>query len=241
MFNPNQIINFKRKFVCRFKNSPKNEQRLIKSFFNDKPAGYYVDVGANEPIKESQTFHLENLGWRGLLIEALPYYANLLRKQRKGKVIQYAASSPKNHNKKLKFIVAGGHSTLNNNLIALGDFSNKTTTVTCKTLDSILRDNKVAVNFDFISIDIEGHEMEMFKGFHLKKWKPKLVLLEDHVINHQKHNFMTANGYQIILRTGLNSWYVPVAAGYQLSLFSKIGFFRKYYIGLLSRKFRYRK
>ena len=75
------------------------------------------------------------------------------QKKRTGKVIQFAVSSPKNHNKKLKFIVAGGHSTLNDNPISLGDFSNKTTTVTCKTLDSILEDNKVLTAFDFISVD----------------------------------------------------------------------------------------
>ena len=150
-------------------------------------------------------------------------------------------SSPKNQNKKLKFIVAGGHSTLNENPIALGDFSNKITTVTCRTLDSILKDNKVLEDFDFISIDIEGHELEMFEGFNLNKWQPKLVLLEDHVTNHKKHDLMKKNGYQVILRTGLNSWYVPAAVGYKLSLFSRLEFFRKYYIGLLSRKFRYRK
>ena len=241
MFNPKKIINFKKRFIYQFKNPPENEQNLIQSFFSNKSNGYYVDVGANEPIKESQTYHLEKLGWHGLLIEALPYYANLLIKNRTGKVVQCAVSSPKNHNKKVRLIVAGGHSTLNENLIALGDFSNKTTMVVCKTLDSILKKNKVKVGFDFISIDIEGHELEMFKGFRLNEWKPKLVLLEDHVIDHQKHNLMKNNGYQVILRTGLNSWYVPINSGYKLNLFSKIEFFRKYYIGLLFRKFRYRR
>ena len=69
-----------------------------------KRIGYYIDIGANETTIQSQTYHLEKLGWRGLLIEALPYYANLLKKKRTGKVIQFAVSSPKNHNKKLKFI-----------------------------------------------------------------------------------------------------------------------------------------
>lgn len=240
MFNLNQIINSKKKLVCQFKNKPQNEQMLIRYFFNNKPVGYFVDLGANDPIKESQTYHLEKLGWKGILIEPLPYYVNLLKKKRKAKVLQYAASSPQNHNKKLKFIVAGGHSTLNHMPIALGDFSKKTIDVTCKTLNSILEKNKTPFNFDLISIDIEGHELEMFKGFNLKKWKPKLILLEDHVINHLKHNLMKSNGYEIILRTGLNSWYIPANEGYRLSFLSRLEFIRKYYIGLLSRKFKYR-
>jgi len=67
MFNPKQIINFKKKFVYQFKNPPENEQKLIRNFFYNKLDGYYVDVGANEPIKESQTYHLEKLGWGGVI------------------------------------------------------------------------------------------------------------------------------------------------------------------------------
>jgi FkbM family methyltransferase len=232
-------IDFKKKFVHCFKISPSQEQELVRLFFNKKAKGFYVDVGANEPIIESQTYHLEKIGWHGLLLEPIPHYVALLKEQRSGKVIQYACSCPKNHNKVLKLIVAGGHSTLNSNPIALGTISKESINVTCRTLDSILDENNVVPGFDFISIDIEGHEMEMFKGFNLSKWKPKLVLLEDHVINHQKHNYMVSNGYQVILRTGLNSWYIPQSEGYKLSWASRLEFIRKYWLGLPFRKIRY--
>lgn len=233
-------INFKTKEVITFKNPPQGEQELIREFFAHINDGYYVDVGANHPTVESQTWHLEQLGWRGLLLEPIPSYCELLKKARSGTVVQYACSSPENHNKVLKLIFAGGHSTLNTNPIAMGDKTEETIEVTCRTLDSILEENNVPVGFEFISIDIEGHEMEMFKGFTLEKWKPKLILLEDHVINHQKHNHMKANGYQLILRTGLNSWYVPDTDNYSFSLSSKFEIFRKYWLGLLPRMLRYR-
>ena len=232
-------INFKTKEVLQFRNSPQGEQQLIRDFFENKHDGYYVDVGANHPTIESQTWHLEQLGWKGLLLEPIPSYCEQLKKARKGTVVQYACSSPENHNKVLKLIFAGGHSTLNATPIAMGDRSQETMEVTCRTLDSILEDNHVPIGFDFISIDIEGHEMEMFKGFTLAKWKPKLILLEDHVINHEKHNHMKSHGYQLILRTGLNSWYVPSSEKYSLSLSSKFEIFRKYWLGLLFRKIRY--
>lgn len=232
-------INFKTKRVSRFKNSPEGEQRLIREFFQDKPDGFYVDVGANEPIFNSQTFHLEQIGWDGLLIEPLPSYCAELTAQRTGRVVQSACSSPENHGKTLKLLVAGGHSTLNPTLIAMGSESQIYTEVVTKTLDSTLEECKAPVAFDFISIDIEGHEMEMFKGFTLKKWMPKLVLLEDHVTSHDKHRHMVRCNYQLILRTGLNSWYVPTSLGYTLSSFAKLQAFRKYWIGLLFRKWQY--
>jgi FkbM family methyltransferase len=234
-------INFNKKHISQFRNLPYGEQDLIREFFGNKPDGFYVDLGANEPIIESQTYHLEKIKWDGLLIEPLPHYINLLKEQRAGKVIEYACSSKENHNKVVDIVVAGGHSTLNINPIAIGTIRNETIKVTCRTLDSILEENKVSIGFDFISIDIEGHEMEMFKGFTLEHWRPKLVLLEDHVINHEKHNHMIRHGYQVILRTGLNSWYVPNTEKYTFSLSSKFEIFRKYWLGLLVRKFRYRK
>ena len=232
-------IDFQQKITLNFKNSPENELELIRTFFQNKKDGFYVDVGANDPVIGSQTYHLEQLGWLGLLIEPLAYLADLLRENRKAIVAQFACSTPENHNKKLQFLMAGVYSTLNKNPIAIGATSNEYVEVTCKTLDSILEENGVNPSFDFISIDIEGHEMEMFKGLTLQRWQPALVLLEDHVINHEKHRHMQKNGYQLIMRTAMNSWYVQENLGYKLSLFARLQYFRKYYLGLLPRKLRY--
>ena len=234
-----QPINFQTRTVSRFKNPPENEQELIRQFFGNKPSGFFVDVGANEPVHLSQSWHLEQLGWDGIMIEPLPAYCEQLRAQRRGRVVQVACSSPANHGQTLQLLVAGGHSTLNEAPIAVGTQSREYAAVMCRTLDSTLSDCNVPAGFDFISIDIEGHEMEMFKGFDLRKWRPQLVLLEDHVTSHDKHNFMTGCGYQLIMRTGLDSWYVPATSRYSLTLFARLQRFRKYWLGLLLRKLRY--
>ncbi len=234
-------IDFEHGKVFRFSNPPAVEQELVREFFGNRREGYYVDVGANHPSIDSQSRHLEDLGWTGLLIEPTPSYCEMLRKERKGQVVQLACSSPENHEKRLRLIAAGVHSTLNANPIALDNHSKETIEVTCRTLDSILEEYGVRPGFDFISIDIEGHEMEMFKGFTLPKWKPKLVLLEDHVTSHEKHIHMMKNGYRLILRTGLNSWYVPQEMHFDFSPAARFEFFRKYWLGLPSRKLRYRR
>ena len=48
-------INFAEKKVIRFRNLPDGEQELVRGFFDTKPSGFYVDVGANDPTIESQT------------------------------------------------------------------------------------------------------------------------------------------------------------------------------------------
>ena len=227
--------------VFRFKNHPRDEQDLIRYFFNNQTTGFYVDVGANHPTIQSQSYHLEQIGWAGILVEPLPDCADLLRQQRNGIVVQAACSNKANHHKELDLVVAGGHSTLNNVPIALASEGNGTIKVQCRTLDSILEENNVPTQFEFLSIDIEGHELDLFDGFDLNKWQPSLILLEDHVVSHDKHKHLQANDYQLIMRTGLNSWYVPASENYKLSWPSRFEQFRKYWLGLYFRKLRYRK
>jgi len=237
-FSCDERADFKARCVHQFNNEPAIEQVLVQSFFHSS-TGFYVDVGANDPVLDSQSCHLELLGWAGLLVEPDPDCCALLRRSRTGTVIEMACSSPQNAGKSLQLNRAGPHSTLENQPIALGAVVRATVAVRCDTLDAILRANHAPVGFDLLSIDIEGHELVALSGFDFAYWQPRLVLLEDHVTHLKKHQLMTKNGYQLILRTGLNSWYVPQAEPFQLSISARLEFFRKYYLGLPLRKYRY--
>ncbi len=224
--------------VHQFNNEPAIEQALVQSFFQ-KTNGFYVDVGANDPVLDSQSQHLEALGWTGLLVEPDPDCCALLRQSRKGVVVEMACSSPENAGKQLQLNRAGPHSTLEDQPIAIGAVVRATVSVQCETLDTILRSHHAPVGFDLLSIDIEGHELVALSGFDFAYWQPRLVLIEDHVTHHKKHQLMTQNGYQLLLRTGLNSWYVPASPAYSFSMAARFEFFRKYYLGLPLRKWRY--
>ena len=67
------------------------EQRLVQLFFDKPKAGYFVEVGANEPKRFSQTWHLEQKGWRGILVEPIAELCEELRKHRPGSIIVQAA------------------------------------------------------------------------------------------------------------------------------------------------------
>lgn len=229
---------FKSHHIQQFSNEPAVEQALVQSFFQSS-TGFYVDVGANDPVLDSQSQHLEALGWTGLLVEPDPDCCALLRQSRSGVVVEMACSSPENAGKLLQLNRAGPHSTLEQQPIAIGAVVRATVSVRCETLDTILRSHGAPVGFDLLSIDIEGHELVALSGFDFAYWQPRLVLIEDHVTHLQKHQLMTRNGYQLLLRTGLNSWYVPAQPAYTASLAARLEFFRKYYLGLPLRKWRY--
>jgi FkbM family methyltransferase len=233
-----QHADFTQRHVYRFSNQPAAEQQMVRDFFGGIP-GFFVDVGANDPVLDSQSQHLEARGWTGLLVEPDPDCCELLRRNRSGTVIEMACSSPENAGKQLQLNRAGPHSTLEDQPIALGAVVRSTVLVCCETLDAMLREHGAPVGFDLLSIDIEGHELTALSGFDFDHWQPRLVLIEDHVTHHLKHALMRSNGYQLLLRTGLNSWYVPAKASYTFSWAARFEYLRKYYLGLPTRKLRY--
>jgi hypothetical protein len=67
------------------------EDRLKAEFFGPHP-GYFVDVGANDPQVGSQSFALEQAGWRGILVEPQPDLAEKLKRVRAARVFAAACS-----------------------------------------------------------------------------------------------------------------------------------------------------
>ena len=47
-----------------------------------------------------------------------------------------------------------------------------------RTSNSILTEYKTPEKFDFLSIDVEGHDFEVLSSINLLKYRPKLVVVE---------------------------------------------------------------
>src|SRR5947209_16759770 len=213
------------------------EMRLVREFFGGA-TGYFVDVGANDPQLGSQSWHLEQAGWTGILIEPQPDLAARLRQRRKAKVFAVACSAPANAGTSMPLYLAGPLSSLNENLMNVTLKADATVTVPVRTLDHVLAEAGAPSPIDFLSIDVEGHAREVLQGIDLVRWRPRLILVEDHVMNLRLHRHLRSRGYQWIRRTGLNSWYVPVDAASPVGAFGQWQFFRKYILGVPFRHFR---
>jgi FkbM family methyltransferase len=216
------------------------ENELKAAFFDTTRAGFFVEVGANQPQEGSQSWQFEKAGWRGVLVEPQPDLADRLRQSRTAHVVAAACSSPTNAGKAMTLHVSGPHSSLRPELAVTGVVAQKAIDVPVRTLDDILQEANAPAPIDFVSIDVEGHETEVLSGFDLEHWRPRLILIEDHVTNLATHRYLTRAGYRIIRRTGLNGWYVPQAEAPRVGLgWWQIA--RKYYFALPIRMLRDRK
>jgi FkbM family methyltransferase len=208
------------------------EQELVQEFFSDTRSGFFVEVGANRPRQASQTWHLEQRGWTGILVEPQPDLADELRRARSAKVFAAACSSPANAGRHMPLHVAGALSSLDPERMAPGAVAQQIIEVPVRTLDDILREARAPAGFDLLSVDVEGHELEVLSGCDLARWRPRLVLLEDHVGNLEKHRFMKGAGYRLIRRVENNGWYVPRDAAGAVAPRERWDIVRKYYLGL---------
>ncbi|HWL06527.1 MAG TPA: FkbM family methyltransferase [Xanthobacteraceae bacterium] len=215
-----------------------DEIPLIREFFRDIRQGYFVEVGAHDPVKDSQTLHLEQIGWTGILIEPQPDLAHKLHETRRAKVFAVACSSPERAGQTGILHVAGAFSSFDEQLMVSGARASHAIEVPLATLDEVLSEGGAPVNFDLLSVDVEGHEIEVLRGFDFLYWRPRLILLEDHVVGLDKHRFLEANDYRLMRRTGLNAWYVPREHAWPLGWRERWDLFRKYRLGLRFRLLR---
>lgn len=208
-----------------------DQERLLAEFFRGTDRGYFVDVGAADPEYISQTWDLERKGWNGVLIEPRPECAAQLREQRRAKVFQVACTSPRNRGT-MRMNVLGRYSSLNDSLVIAGMRPEGTIEVATRTLDDILTEAQAPVPIDFISIDVEGHELDVLEGLDLARWRPRLLLVEDHVLNRRLHRAIVQRGYCWVRRTDLNAWYMPADAAMPVPWFGRLQFLRKYYVSM---------
>jgi FkbM family methyltransferase len=214
------------------------EEPLKEEFFGHSASGFFVEVGANDPQRFSQSLHLEKKGWRGIVIEPQPDLAERHRQQRTARVFAVACSAPENSGKHMPLYLAGGHSSFDPALRVHTVKPAGTIEVPLRTLDEILVEAGAPTPIDFVSIDVEGHELDVLRGFDLARWRPRLVLLEDHVLSRTLHNYMEGRGYRWVRRTDINGWYVPADTARPIGWLGRWQFFRKYYLGTPFRRWR---
>jgi FkbM family methyltransferase len=214
------------------------EKELVWKFFGQKRDGIFVEVGANDPMAGSQTWLLEQNGWRGVLVEPQASLCEKLRPARpRSQVFQVACSSPGSEGEAdLILTEYDGNATLKPQRDSHGINYVGAERVRITTLDSVLQAAGVS-RMDFVSLDVEGHEIEVMRGFNFEKYKPSLILIEDGVRDLSKHCFLKRRGYKLVKRTTLNNWYVPKEHPFKMSSWrEQLGLVRKMYLGLPFRK-----
>jgi len=172
--------------------SQNGEDYLLWEFFDHKPTGFFIDVGAFDGIHLSNTYAFEQIGWTGICIEPHPEYFPLCSNNRKRSLCLQVACVSDDQNQFVDFFaeetgLLSGLNTEDN----IADIQNRynarkleftgirKVTVLCKALNSIIQECSCQnVNIDFVSIDVEGTELDVLKSIDLNRYLPRVIVIE---------------------------------------------------------------
>jgi FkbM family methyltransferase len=197
------------------------EQELTAAFLPDR--GVFVELGAFHSEQYSQTWYLERKGWTGILVEPVPEHAAEIRARRCACLFEIACGAPEQSGRTTTLHVSGPQTS------ADPSQQGPVIEVPTRTLEWVLSQAAVT-DVDFLSVDVEGAELDVLRGFPFSRVRPRLVLVEDFAEDLAKHRFMCAQRYRRVRRSGNNSWYVPAETPFPVSLFGSWQLFRKYYL-----------
>ena len=189
------------------------EDKILNQIFNKKD-GVCVEVGGFDGVTGSNSYYFEQLGWRCLVVEPMPDFCQKIRAARSCEIAEVAASDKAGE---AEFYVAVGVEVLSTMQHDANHFARiRTSTqeemrkITVKTarLDEILLERGIST-VDFMTIDVEGHEMSALAGMSFDAISPRIIILEDNSggLDTEVKDFMKSVGYIRFKRTGNNDWY----------------------------------
>lgn len=194
-----------------------HEDVVLDRAFPRGKSGFYIDVGANEPVMGSVTKHFYDLGWQGINIEpSATAYAALSEARTRDVNLNVGLSD-----------VAGELSFFEFPESAISTFSPEAAErmrligkpaqerkVPTMTLAEVCERYVGDRTIDFLSVDVEGHELEVLAGADWTRWRPRVVLVEaiepgTTVPSHEAWEpVLLEAGYQFVAFDGLNRFYV---------------------------------
>lgn len=167
---------------------------------------FYIDVGANHPTRLSNTYRMYREGSHGIVIEPNAELVNLHKKIRP-RDLQLAVGCGKS-NSLLRFYYSKTPVLSSFDQREVNDLW-RTDILPVFTLDSIC-ENLGVDHIDFLSIDVEGLDVEVLEGARNVLRKTRLVCIEanDSTIENTINITMAANDFKLKIKNGWNLFFV---------------------------------
>jgi FkbM family methyltransferase len=194
----------------------REDQRSFVPFLGTRlKTGFYVDVGAYMPKTFSNTYCFYKRGWRGINIDATPGSIRIFDRVRNRDINLEGAVSDRET--ELVFYWWGTRSqvnTLSPEAALKRDWplaqTPREVRVQSLRLDTILdrylpKDQPIT----FLSVDVEGHELEVLRSNDWRRYRPEFVVVEKH--EDSIHEILKSEVASLLEEVGysLYSWAKP--------------------------------
>lgn len=192
------------------------EDLVIDKLLKDIEIGFYIDIGAYDPYRFSNTYKFYKKGWNGINIE--PDINNYLK---------FVKKRPKDINLNIGIGLKEGKFLFYKFFPdTLSTFSKKSANKYKKEGFKLVNKIKISVKklsyvfskycanreISFISIDAEGNEIEILKANNWNKYRPKILCVESYASSGNKYSiersklerFMERKNYKLVYSNSVN-------------------------------------
>src|SRR5262249_38367728 len=192
------------------------EDILLDRFFMDQ-RGTYMDVGANHPVNDNNTYFFYQRGWRGVNLEPIPRLHELFVQPRPQDLNLPVAASDKDA--PMRFYEVPAHDGLSTLCSDIANdhrrrgFEVIEYEVPARTIASLVKEHGISPP-DLLSIDVEGREAEVLRAIPFAAWRPRVLVIEStlpmsQVPCHQSwESILLEQDYVFAAFNGVNRFYV---------------------------------
>lgn len=199
--------------------SQEGEDVLLKRIFDRKISnGFYIDIGAYHPKYLSNTAIFYNKGWRGINIEANPTKFEIFNILRPNDINLNTALTSKSGEIKMTCFAESAYNTLDPTIAKLHELKSSIIdeiVVNTARLDQVLDKYSYEFNeIDFMSIDIEGLELEVLQTNNWIKYSPKVIVCEiflesyENLMEHEITRYLKQKDYFVFSKLFHSVFYI---------------------------------
>ena len=200
------------------------QDAFVLYVLKEKTDGFFCDFGSTDGVSLSNSYALErHFGWTGICAEPARSWHDDLRRNRPKALIEtdcvWSHTGERltffeTKSKALSTITAYRRSDLHARHRRHGAAYDVRTI----SLNDLLAKYNAPADFDYLSMDTEGSELEILKAFDMKRYRPKIITIEHNYTENRDAIFrlLTAHRYVRVLPevSMFDDWYL--AAGINL-------------------------
>lgn len=196
--------------------SQAGEDIILGNLFKNKSNGTYLDIGCHHPFRNSNTYLLYKMGWKGLCVDPGPKIEKLFSIWRPKDIFLNVAIAEKDGRSQLYIFNDPALNSLSTEQVAnynnFEDFKLvKEITVPTTTLKEIYKayESKL-LDLDILSVDVEGLDLIVLKSNNWVSLRPKVVVVElrnanlINIMDDHCYQFMSSLGYELYVKTENN-------------------------------------
>ena len=186
------------------------EDLIIDAILGRKDDGFYVDVGAHHPTYLSNTKRFYDRGWRGINVEPSATLFEMFMKERPHDTNLNIGISSEPGELPFFELEPSYLSTFSREFAAQAKTIDRTSRIVAErivktdSLANVLEANARGRVVDFLSIDVEGYDVNVLKSNDFSRFRPRLIIVE---LSHRSKSildYMSQVDYDLAFNNRLN-------------------------------------